>query len=1383
MSKIIIKICFVFIILLALSSKMFSIEKVFERINMASGIAHNTTLCLLEDHDGYIWIGTRDGLNRYDGVNFETYKHRFGDSTCIVSDRINCLIQSKNKGKGIWIGTIDGLSYYDKHSKQFKSYRFSPKGVQLNTNTIRTVFEANENELLIGTSHGLIIFDPHQETYSHLLIAQETASKANGIRIIFQDSKRNIWIGTDDGLYRFVQNKFIKIQLNTETASDPIIVREVVEEQDGLLWVGTENHGVIVFSIDNEKVTIKSYLNTSNSGLSSNTIRTIFFENQNTVWIGTFEGINIYHKETNDFILHSPKTKINGDISHTSIRDIISDSSGGIWVATYLGGVNYYNKAKVLFKHITWFSSPNTSLNSNIASVLIEDGDSLWIGTEGGGLYLSEDKGNTISKRLNSSNSELPHNSIKSLQIGGGKLWIGTLRGLSTYDFKTQKITSYMHSSESRNSLLQGHVAALFYESKERIWVGTLGGGLQVYNSVTNSFSTIDEFNGKMITCLFFDSAKQLWIGTESEVIVFNTNEKRVIDMQEKVENWDSNFTFVSFITEDTAKNVWVGTLGRGLFLIKNNEMYWYNSSNGLEDNSINALLEGDQSQYWIATNKGLSKIELFFENKEVPNLKAQSYSLAQGLQGLQFSPNCALKSRSGILIFGGTNGLNKFFHCDINETDFHPNLVLEDLRINNQVKKPGERGAPLSKRLNEIGHLKLKYSQNDFSISFSGINFINPEKNIYRYKVEGINNSWIETGKQNSINFIYFPVGTFEIKLQVTTNPENWGSNYRSLIVTVFPPWWKSWWAFIIYAFVVFTMLTLFFMLIQLWARMKNQLVMQQFKQEKESELHQLKLKFYTDVSHELRTPLTLILAPLENLISKSDFSIRFRNQLIQIQRNGFRLMQLINQILDLRKLETGHLQLRLAEGNIICFLEEISLGFKEVATSRNINFDFLPHKKQLLLWYDRDKLEIIVNNLISNALKYTPSGGNVMLKLAEVDGNTCLKEFQRVNTDVNYLKISIMNEGSGVSSEDLENVFKRFYSSGEKGNDSVSGVGVGLELTKRMIELHRGNISVTSEGTDSKNKLTVFSIYLSLGRQVYLEDEIDDEFINSEDPSFYKVEFLKQGLEKINDEKETEKLQPTRNGTGERLLIVEDNQEVRNFINELFADEYDISEAENGEIGLQKAIEINPQLIISDVMMPVLDGIELCKRIKTDPRTSHIPIILLTARTSVTFKYEGLETGADDYITKPFSAKYLTIRVKNLIKQRRSLQEYFKREVICDPGNLALTSLDEKILKKAVDYMTENMDNPKINVNIISAYVGLSRVHFYRKIKALTNLSPVEFIRSLRLKRAASLLEQKKVSVKEIQYMVGFEDRDYFRKCFKKQFGVTPSEYQNKS
>jgi ligand-binding sensor domain-containing protein/signal transduction histidine kinase/DNA-binding response OmpR family regulator len=1375
-------ICHILWLLAVVSLKSFSNEKRFDKIDMSTGLSHNSALCLLEDHEGFVWIGTRDGLNKFDGANFEVYKHIFSDSSSLVNNQVNCLFETKNHE--IWIGTANGLCVYNPEKGKFSTFSLSTTSKRFDSYYIRTIFETSNGELWIGTTTGLYIIDKDRKSFKLQLIHPDKSDKANNVHKIFQDASGTIWLGTKTGLYKKGNDSFelFLFEPDVENTQHVVRVREIIESEKGFLWIGTENKGIFVLNNQFNEPKLEFKINTGNSELSSNIVRAIYYENDENVWIGTFNGLCNYNTITKKCSVENNLTRAQGSISNTSVKDIIGDSQGGIWFAIYVGGVNYYHQYKNMFQHHLWQTGNVREVKNTVITALCEDKQkNLWIGSEGFGIYKSEDAGISISKHLNFSETDITENTVKALTLANNNLWIGTLAGLCSYNLTSKKIKKYYHEPGNSNSLNSGYVLAILHDTDDKLWIGLNGGGVQTFNPSTSHFTNveIEPLKEEYVSCFLKDSNGNIWIGSGQELFLLNGSDNNLIDLSKKVENWLDNEIDVIFVTEDSENNIWFGTRGRGLYLISNNKLFWFNTGNGLIDDTVNSLLEGGNNEYWITTNKGLSKIELKEAENGKMQIESHTYSLSQGVQGLQFFPKCAFISSSGKLFFGGINGLNSFYQDDIIANESYPNLVLTEFRVDYKQMQPGEPNSPLVKSLNKTTELILDYNQRDFSISFAGLNFVNPDKNNYRYKVLGLNDTWIEMGNKNNINFTYFPVGTYDIRLQVSTDAQKWGAEYRSLQITVLPPWWETWWAFLIYSFVLALSLVLFFVLSQRWARMKNQLLMHNFQREKENELHQLKLKFYTDVSHELRTPLTLILAPIENLISKTELSNRFRNQLLQIQRSGFRLMQLVNQILDLRKLETGHEQLQVAEGNIIRFFSEISLAFKEVASSKNIDFEFISHKEELSLWFERDKLEIILNNLLSNAFKFTPEGGKVKLVLSEIDGANIQEQFSAINKKNTYLQISILDSGEGIKPEDLLHIYNRFYSKEENNKVLAPGAGVGLELTKRMIELHKGGISVVSNDVENNKKETIFSIFISMNRNVYSESELDFDYKNSEDPSLYTKEFLQR--ETILDVNDTEEEKPVHvdENEFERLLIVEDNDEVRSFIRELFADDYEISEAENGKSGLEKAIETNPQLIISDVMMPVMDGIELCKKIKTDARTSHIPVILLTARTALTFKYEGLETGADDYITKPFSTRYLSLRVKNLIKQRKSIHEHFKREAICDPGSVTLTSVDEKILKKAVDYITENMADSSINVNKISAHVGLSRVHFYRKIKALTSQTAVEFIRNIRLKRAATLLRQNKLSVKEARNMVGFEDADYFRDCFKEQFGVTPSEY----
>jgi ligand-binding sensor domain-containing protein/signal transduction histidine kinase/DNA-binding response OmpR family regulator len=1364
--------------------EVFSSEIGFRSIDMNSGLSHNSALCLLQDHHGYVWIGTRDGLNKYDGKDFTVYKRIFNDSASLINNQINCLYESSDKK--IWVGTANGLNIYDSETDRFSRINLINSNNQVNSGYILNLAETSDKSIWVGTTQGIFVIHDQGQSIRHYFIDTILAQNSNTVFKIMEDKNQNIWIGTRKGLFLVKHNRFFRYYIDEEKEKNTIqfTIRDIDFDDEGSFLISTENDGIYVTNFHNDSFVVKSRITSENNLLPSNTVRRLIIQNPENIWIGTLEGLVLYNSVTHTSRIFSKSEYELKSISSNSIRDILHDSEGGIWISTYAGGVNYYHPQMFIFKHHFSSSELNHRYGTNVVSVFLEDSDEkIWIGTEGGGLLYYDFQNDSIIHHYNTDNSSISSNNIKSLVFGNtGLLWIGTFDGLNLLHMTSGKIDNYFADPINENSLNHNQLHALHFENDNKVWIGTNGGGVQVFNPVQNTFRTIPGTEMENVNTFYFDHSETIWVGSQNEIFTINCRLNAYKPASEILPEHRFTLSNITFINEDTQKRKWIGTNGNGLFCLHNNDLFWFNTNNGLPDNTVNALLEGNDKTLWITTNKGLSKIEIRKDEANKYIIGTVTYSVEEGLQGLQFYPNSAFKSKSGKLFFGGINGFNVFEPGETDITSRFPDLVLKELHLKYKPVNHYESGSPLKRSINETEHLVLNYNQRDFSVSFAGINFINPEKTVYRYMVSGLDDEWIYLENQPFVNFTYFPVGNYEIRFQASTQSEKWGDNYRSIHLTVLPPWWQTWWAFLIYIFLLVSLLLIFFNISQKWARIKNQLIMEHFQREKENELHQLKLKFFTDVSHELRTPLTLILAPLENLIQQWELPNRLRNQLIQIQRSGFRMMQLINQVLDLRKLETGHERLEVANGNIIRFLKEISLAFNEIAISKNLNFDFHPHKNELPFWYDRDKLEIIINNLLSNAFKFSFRNGKVILATKEVKGTELPENMDGINNKYDYLEIDVTNDGEGIDSVDLEQIYNRFYSKKSSGGIAFPNVGVGLELTKRMVELHKGRISVSSVKHEIKGgSQTTFSVWLPIGKELYSSEEINLNFKNSEDSSLYTNEFLKsETIISAGDEifEPEDSYIPVEL---EKILIIEDNPEVRKFTKELLVKKYNVYEAENGETGFSTAIEVSPDLIISDIMMPVMDGIELCRKIKTDARTSHIPVILLTARTAVTFKYEGLETGADDYITKPFSAQYLLLRIMNLIKQRNILREHFKREAICDPGTITVTSTDERLLKKAVDYITENISNPSINVNNLSEYLGLSRVHFYRKIKALTNQTAVEFIRSVKLKRAASVLSQGKLSVKEVQNMVGFEDADYFRKCFKEQFGVNPSEYSN--
>lgn len=1373
-------ILFVFILL---SSISFGIT--FRNYDMSTGLSHNSILCVTQTRDGFIWIGTRDGLCRFNGISYTVYKQNFDDQNSISNNSINCIYEASNGD--LWIGTTMGLNRYSPDSEAFEKYSMQPDGKGISHNYIRSIAETNDGTILIGTPFGIDRYDSIANAFRGIPIGKSTAGKDNSVTCFYKDRKNRIWVGLRSGLYLFETDRLKRVFMDEkqELKHDNFEIRDIKEDSGGKVWVATEEFGIFSFNYLENKAVMPQNFQVGNSRIVSNHVRKIFMH-QDEIWLGTMEGLSIFKPKDQTVTNYQYSATVPDGISNNSIRDIFGDDSGGIWLATYAGGINYYHPQNNLFSQFRMTTGKDNFLTSNVISgFLEEDNGDLWIATEGGGLVFREFSGNTSKTyTFQEHKNSLVHNNVKSLTHDrAGNVWIGTYNGLSCLTKRTGFFTNYQNQPGTKNSLVNNQVHSVLVDENNNVWIGTNGGGVQTFDPATGLFTALSGVAAKNVNVMMSGKQDRLWIGHQGGLACLDRKSLKNIDISYLLNQLPFTVQYVQCLHEDHLGRIWIGTQGFGLFLIQDDQMVWFNTEKGLPDNTINAFVEDEKGNFWFTSNKGISRFSYPDTSRKNPSLVVKTYTKGQGLQGFQYLPMSFLKSKTGSVFFGGVNGFNVFQPDKIDDHDFSPRLIFTDLRVRSDTKE-GTTHWPL-RDPGQAG-IRLSYRFRDISVDFLGINYIDPDNTLYRYQLLDIDKEWVSLGTQRTINFNYLPAGHYELRVQATTNEASWGTSYESLILEIRPPWWLTGWAFTGYFVLLILLLSVFFRLSKRWANLNNQLAMEHFQREKEEELHQLKLKFFTDVSHELRTPLTLIVSPLEQIIKQPDLNSRLHNQLTLIQQNGNRMMRLINKVLDLRRLEAGYEKLKVAPGDLVKFMQETSLAFKETARIKNIAFEFVTGESSLELYFDRDKMEMILYNLLSNAIKNTLTNGRIVLELKRADPELTGNDRKVHDGNQAYAEISVTDNGRGIPGELLGRIFERFFVSGAKEKRLPLDSGVGLELTKRLVELHKGHISVDSQvRTPEKDGFTRFSLLFPLGKDHLSDDEIETDFKNSEDSTLY-TSFLQEDelMDFSGLAEQAGQADPWPDESGEKinLLIVEDNSEVRSFIKSLFAGPYQVEEAENGKIGWDMATRQVPDLIICDIMMPEMDGMELCRKIKTDIRTSHIPVILLTARTAITFKYEGLETGADDYITKPFSAGYLQLRVRNLIHQRELLRNHFSREGIFDPARITVTSVDEKLLKKAVEYIGEHMADSSLSVEKLSSELGLSRVHLYRKIKALTKLTAVEFIRSIRLKRAASLLQENKLNINEVSFRVGFEDVDYFRNCFRQQYGCSPSDYSKK-
>lgn len=1369
--------CCLFIMAVLLASRISGQQNKlnFKHYSINEGLSQNTVFCLLEDRDGLIWIGTEDGLNMFDGYNFTYYKHEFRNPGSISHNQINALYEDR-QGQ-IWIGTSDGLNILNKKTGKITHLSTKEDSALSINDFITSIYEDSKRNIWITSIEGLKRYNPVTQKfvlYNHGPL-RKRADK------VLEDTHGIFWVSIDKDLRRFdpKSSKFLPLPAVLENNQElrNSFIRVLKQDNTGKIWIGTEKSGLFVFD---EKTNILQHFREEKSdagSLAANIVREIFFMDADHVWIGTRDGLSVYDRSTNKFTSYRNDRYDPGSLSMNSIREIIKDRAGNVWLGTFSGGVNLLINRHNMFQFMGYETPSQPGLSHNmVSSVIGTESGELWIGTEGGGLNLYDRNTDSFSKyALPRISANLGANTIKCILPEGGNLWLGTVDGLYYFDHAHKSMTQ---------------IPIPFYNSKEivsmvkadgKLWLATHGsglyardakGGITSYRAGPSKNSLPDNELLKIVK----DESDNLWIASNKGLCYFSNGKfTPFFHNQSDLSSISNNSISTLFI--DSKKRIWIGTKGGGINLYDSatNRFYVIDKTTGLTNDYIQAIKEDNKGHLWVSTNQGLSKIVIKaappFTTKSV---QISNYFVEDGLQSNQFLPNSSYKSKTWELYFGGINGLTYFNPDSIKSNPYRPPVILTSFLIRNKVMDVFSENSPLKVSINETKEITLTHDQAFITFRFAALNFVNPTKNKYAYKLEGFkpDEDWHYVGGQREANYTNLDAGEYVFMVKAANNDGLWNDTPKTISITILPPWWKTWWAYALYILIIGSLLMLYYRYSLRTAKLKNALDYEHLIRQKDSELHQRKLNFFTNISHEIKTPLTLILAPLEKLLGMNQDNKRVQHQLMLMKKSGDKLMRLINQLLDFRKFDSGNMVLQAAEDNLVKYIKEIVAAFDQYAHNQSIKLQVETDKKSIKAWFDKDKLEKILYNLIFNALKFTSAGGEITIRIKELQVKT-----PELRTD--FIQIEVEDNGVGIAADKIPTLFDPFTSYDQK-DSSLQGSGIGLAFTKSLVELHHGEITVESTpGNEEQQPKTRFTFQFPVGpghlkaseimKVVRDEENIDAYVVN--DPIMERSAGMDVRIGKILSDDEEAPL----------MLIVEDNKEVMTFLNENFSDQFKIETAVNGKEGIDKAINSLPDIIISDVMMPEVSGTVLCSILKTDNRTSHIPIILLTAKSQIIHELEGLETGADDYITKPFSTRILEAKVWNLLEQRRLLRERYRQEITLQPQNIAITSPDEEFLKKVMDYIELNIMETTLNVEDLAREVFMSRTTLYRKIKALTNKTTVEFIRTVKLKRAAQLLKSNSYTVKEVTYMAGFNDIDYFRKCFKELYNKTPTEYIN--
>jgi signal transduction histidine kinase/ligand-binding sensor domain-containing protein/DNA-binding response OmpR family regulator len=1331
----------------------------FTVLTSHDGLLSNTVNAIIKDRCGFLWFATAAGIDRFDGTQHKAYRFDPVDKGRYGSKEVTSMYEDAT-GQ-LWVGTWGGgLFFFDRSRDRFQSYAGNTTYNHLANSCITTICSDKYGRLWVGSLGGLCILDPKTKKEIFYKTNDDKQAKLHGTIVLcaFRDSQQRMWVGSDQGLYLYHEqsNNFTAFRhKNNDTLSITNDRANTIAEYKGRLWIGT-NNGLSCLSPDLKTFRNFKYSPKDNRTLSGNLIYSVA-AGDNNIWVGAEGGLNIVDPISGRITRYNHDDRDKYSVSSKSVRCIYNDREGIVWLGTYQGGVDKYDRNLTLFNSKQNNAYDPAGLNAPFVSSFAEnkDGD-IFVGTDGGGLNLFHIKSGLFThvaikakEKINSAGLPI----LTMMLDHNQQLWIGTFQnGIFVYNTKTGQYNQ-LSPGKDNTHINNNEIFSLKEDSKGKVWIGTNGGGVNVYDPATKTFfkyvsglASANEIqlpvNG-FIRTLEEDHEGNIWIGTYgSGIAVLNPATQKFKVYNNK--NTGMAIDHTCSLLEDHNGNMWIATAGDGFYCFKSSQNKFVNYS-ALEeqtDGVVHKLLEDQGGNIWFSSGKGICKFS-------PASKKITHYSTYNGLRNDEFIDGSGLRSSKGLLFFGGSDGFNYIDPTeDVKHNNNVPPVFLTNLKINNSTVLPGEHSA-LKQDISVAKQIDLDYKQ-DFSISYSGVNFTLPQRNRYAYILKPFNKNWNYVGSATTAYYTNLDPGEYVFIVRACNNDGVWNNAGAQIRIVIHPPIWMTWYAYLLYALVFAGAL----LLIRYRAikKLKGKLALEQERREAERlhELDMLKIKFLTNLSHEFRTPISLIMAPADKLLAEHKDE-QTTSQLAVIRRNARRLLNLVNQLLDFRKLEEEELKLNLSEGEIFSFISDVVDSFHDLSESRGITLKFNTPSEKLFVRFDHDKIERILFNLLSNAFKFTLSGGTVSVDISQHSASLA---------DATVLVFKISDTGIGIDPDKQHLIFTRFYQTGDANTGRVNpGSGIGLSITKEFVEMHSGTISVESE----PGKGSVFSVLIPV--EIFADSTIVTQ------PSI-KIPANEEHFPQKTDIQESAEI-PV-------LLIVEDNDEFRYYIKDNLKTQYKIVEASNGAEGWDKSLSCHPDLIISDITMPYMDGITLSKKIRADKRTSHIPFIMLTACTREDEQLKGLESGANDYLTKPFNFEILNVKIKNLLRLNITLKNTYTKQLKVVHPDIEVESGREKLLNKVINYINNNLNNPKFSVADLSEHLAMSRGALYTKIFELTGLPPVEFIRSYKLERAAILLLKSDLPVSQIAYEAGFATPHYFSRSFKEKFNMLPSEYR---
>ncbi|MBL7742335.1 MAG: response regulator [Chitinophagaceae bacterium] len=1314
-------------------------------LGIEHGLSNNAVTCIYQDHNGFMWFGTYDGLNRYDGYSFRIFRNIIGDTSSLNDNHIYTI--EGDADHNLWIGGAKGISIYNPSRSDF----YSPRFRTWNTRVLQSVNEGvgmlrsfgQSGLVMAGTqSNGLLVFERSNQPGVQVPFFSFKGREGNyTVTSIEPDlSQQTAWVFVQQaGLCQFdIKTRTLRLVDNSIRQADCMKL-----DKKGNLWIGNVN-GLYRYDVSSQKFS-------GNLMPARYRVAGLFEDKHHTLWIASDGGGVWFLPDAADKTVPYLSPEGTPLVNSNAVYAFYEDADGRKWIGTLRGGINVIQPRTSSFRHITYNASgQNNIINNFILSFCEDEKKNVWIGTDGAGLRYWDRARNTFTQYSNNpaGNNSVSSNFITSVLCDTqNDIWVSAwFGGIDRLKKNARSFEHYTCFNPNTNAE-ENNVWLIYEDAQKKIWASTTNNGtLYQFDRNNNRFELFDDRIVNIQT-LAEDTRGNFWGGNYTSLI-------RIDRVNKKHQTFSIGYP-VRCILEDKNNNFWVGTEGGGLLLLDRNDGTYqrFTTAEGLPNNTILRMLEDSKGNLWLSTYNGLSRFN-------TDTKTCRNFSQSDGLQSNQFSFNAGLALKSGEFLFGGIKGYNIFYPDSVYDRKETPRIFLTGLKINNT---PAEEDASYatSTTFAQTELITLPFDKATVSIDFVALEYSSADKIKYAYMLQGWDKNWNDVNSVRTANYSRLQEGNYVFKVRVTNADGIWSEETRLLQIRVLPPWYRTWWAYLLYALALTAAVYLYILYNKRQERLRYEIRLAHLEKEKEKELTERKISFFTHISHEFRTPLTLIINPLKELL-KDKRGGGSDKDVSMIYRNARRLLSLVDQLLLFRKVESVDQQMRVERFDMAEICQEVYLSFSQHALAKNITFFFNRPDHEVFIYADKEKIEIILFNLVSNAFKYTGASGKISMEIAEQEKD---------------ITISVKDSGSGIPPDAGNKLFDSFYQAGNKDKASQTGFGIGLYVSQKLAQAHNGKLSYSSEpgkGTEFrllllKGKGHLPAQYISedhKGGETILhelvEEPLTENSITGEDP-------LKKNRSEVID-KLTSDL-PS-------MLIVDDNAEIRSYIRNIFAGTFNIYEADDGTEGYELVIKETPDIVISDVMMKRMGGIELCRKIKENAAIAHTPVILLTASSSDEARLKGIEGGAEDYLTKPFDKEIIVARVQNILKGRNRLQQYFFNAVTLKP-NTYIAGEHKEFIERCMTIVEKHLDNPEFNIQTFCKEIGMSHPGLYKKVKAVSGLTVNVFVRYLRLRKAAELLITTDKTIVEVTYITGFNDIRYFREQFHKLFGVNPSEY----